>query len=193
MPWNDRTKRRLKVRNLDILMPCVIRDRQHGGKRANQAQHFAAGRFSKAIVETGGCARRSVVDPGKRGAPPTHGPTDLRIGQSAASRYSTDLRQGVQGRRLLADPTRRGSYRSHRTDHQRHWSFHAHRWLSRKITRRCFFYVARADPATLYREVLQRNIEFCDLQDDRRELLTTRCRGLFYDCHLDHALAKNPF
>jgi DNA-binding transcriptional LysR family regulator len=68
MPWNDRVKRRLRLRDLDILM-AIIETGSMGkaAKRLNVSQPAV----SKAIVELEDALGVQLFDRGRRGVVPT--------------------------------------------------------------------------------------------------------------------------
>src|SRR5246127_1756003 len=100
MPWNERTKRRLKLRDLDILMAVI--EAGSMGKAANRL-NISQPAVSKAIVELEDALGVPLVDRSKRGAAPT--PYGLALGKRSVAIFN-DLRQGVQDVDFLADPTK---------------------------------------------------------------------------------------
>src|SRR3979409_1640756 len=109
MPWNDRTKRRLKLRDLDILLAVV-----ETGSMGKAAGRLAISQpaVSKAIVELEDALGVQLVDRSRRGCAPTvHG--EALAKRSVA--IFNDLRQGVQDIDFLSDPTK-GEIRVGATD-----------------------------------------------------------------------------
>src|SRR5215470_19579020 len=109
MPWDDRTKRRLKLRDLDILL-AVVETGSMGkaAKRLNTSQPAV----SKAVVELEDALGVRLVDRSRRGVVPT--PYGLALSKRSVAIFN-DLRQGVQDIDFLADPTR-GEIRIGMTD-----------------------------------------------------------------------------
>src|SRR5262245_31057039 len=100
MPWNDRTKRRLKLRDLDILMAVI--DTGSMGKAADRL-NVSQPAVSKAIVELEDALGVQLMDRSRRGVVPTA--FGLALGKRSVAIFN-DLRQGVQDIDFLADPTR---------------------------------------------------------------------------------------
>src|SRR5215470_2508238 len=100
MPWDDRTKRRLKLRDLDVLL-AVVETGSMGkaAKRLNISQPA----ISKAIVELEDALGVRLVDRSRRGIEPT--PYGLALQKRGISIFN-DLRQGVQDIDFLSDPTK---------------------------------------------------------------------------------------
>ena len=90
MPWDDRTKRRLKLRDLDILL-AVVETGSMGkaAKRLNTSQPAV----SKAVVELEDALGVRLVDRSRRGVVPT--PYGLALAKHSVAIFN-DLRQGVQ-------------------------------------------------------------------------------------------------
>src|SRR3954462_4875798 len=100
MPWNDRTKRRLKLRDLDILMAVIdARSMGKAAKRLNVSQPA----ISKAIAEMEDALGVHLVDRSRSGIEPT--PYGLALQKRSVSIFN-DLRQGVQDIDFLIDPTK---------------------------------------------------------------------------------------
>src|SRR5262245_45056944 len=100
MPWNDRTKRRLKLRDLDILM--AVLETGSMGKAADRL-NTSQPAVSKAIVELEDALGVQLVDRSRRGVVAT--PYGLALGRRSVAIFN-DLRQGVQDIDFLADPTK---------------------------------------------------------------------------------------
>jgi len=99
MPWNDRTKRRLKLRDLDILMAVI--ETGSMGKAASRLG-ISQPAVSKAMVELETALGVKLVDRSRRGVAPTlYG---LALGKRSIAIFN-DLRQGVQDIDFLSDPT----------------------------------------------------------------------------------------
>src|SRR3954469_6406202 len=153
MPWNERTKRRLKLRDLDMLMTVIeIGSMGKAAKRLNVTQPAV----SKAIVELEDALGVKLLDRGRRGAIPT--PYGAALARRSVAIFN-DLRQGVQEIDFLSDPTA-GDVRIGTTDPVMAAIVGpAIDRLSRKYPRVCFHVVA-GDTAQLYAEVAARNVEF---------------------------------
>src|SRR5712691_9752206 len=109
MPWNDRTKRRLKLRDLDILMAII--ETGSMGKAASRL-NISQPAVSKAVVELEDALGVQLVDRSRRGVAPT--PYGLALGKRSVAIFN-DLRQGVQEIDFLSDPTK-GEIRLGTTD-----------------------------------------------------------------------------
>jgi DNA-binding transcriptional LysR family regulator len=152
MPWNERTKRRLKLRDLDIFTTLI--DAGSMGKAASRL-NVSQPAVSKAIAELEAALGVRLVDRGRRGIMPTLYGLAL---QKRSIAIFNDLRQSVQDIEFLSDPTT-GEIRVGTTDPvsvaivspciDR---------LSRKYPRMSFHVVA-GDTAALYRDVMDRNVE----------------------------------
>jgi DNA-binding transcriptional LysR family regulator len=153
MPWNDRTKRRLKLRDLDILLAVV-----ETGSMGKAAGRLAISQpaVSKAIVELEDALGVQLVDRSRRGVVPT------AYGEALAKRsvaIFNDLRQGVQDIDFLSDPTK-GEIRVGATDPI------VVAVLSPAINRLSAkypgmtFHAVTGDASRLYRDVLEREVEF---------------------------------
>src|SRR5499433_774349 len=152
MPWDDRTKRRLKLRDLDVLL-AVVETGSMGkaGKRLNISQPAV----SKAVVELEDALGVRLVDRSRRGVVPTS--YGLALAKRSVAVFN-DLRQGVQDIDFLTDPTK-GEIRVGTTDPLMVAIVApAIDRLSRKYPR-MFFDVVTGDTASLYRDVAARNIE----------------------------------
>src|SRR5882724_11775961 len=185
MPWDDRTKRRLKLRDLDILL-AVVETGSMGkaAKRLNTSQPAV----SKAIVELEDALGVRLVDRSRRGVMPTlYG---LALGKRGVAIFN-DLRQGVQDIDFLADPTT-GEIRIGATEPiavaivspvvDR---------LSRQYPRMCFHAIA-GDTATLYRELTERNVELVISRMIGRLPDDLNAEILFDDSLAVVTAAKNP-
>jgi DNA-binding transcriptional LysR family regulator len=153
MPWNDRVKRRLKLRDLDILM-AVIETGSMG--KAARRLNISQPAISKAIVELEGALGVRLFDRGQRGVVPT--PYGLALRSRSVSIFN-DLRQGVQDIDFIADPTK-GEIRIGMTEPIMSAIVSpVIDGLSRNYPR-MFFHIVAGDNATLYTDVAERNIEF---------------------------------
>ncbi len=152
MPWDDRVKRRLKLRDLDILM-AVIAAKSMG--RAASRLNMSQPAVSKAVADLEHTLGVHLLDRSHRGVEPT------AYGLALAKRgvvLFNELRQGVQDIEFLADPTA-GELRIGATEPisaaivapvvDR---------LSRQYSR-MVFHVVTGDTFDLCRKVTDRNIE----------------------------------
>jgi len=185
MPWNERTKRRLKLRDLEILTALI--DTGSMGKAASRL-NISQPAVSKAIAELEGALGVRLVDRSRRGITPT--PFGLALHKRSVAIFN-DLRQGVQDIDFLSDPTQ-GEIRIGTTEPvavaivgpciDR---------LSRKY-QRMHFHVVAGDTARLYRELMDRNVALVisrmigPLPDD------LAAEVLFYDSFAVVTSAKNP-
>jgi DNA-binding transcriptional LysR family regulator len=99
VPWDDRIKRRLKLRDIDILMAVI-----EAGSMGK-----AAGRFnmtqpavSKVIAELEQTLGVQLLDRSRRGVEPT--PHGLALTKRGVAIFD-ELRQGIQDLDFLSDPT----------------------------------------------------------------------------------------
>src|SRR5215469_6373344 len=152
MPWNERTRRRLKLRDLDILATLI--DAGSMGKAAARL-NVSQPAVSKAIAELEAALGVRLVDRGRRGITPT--PYGLALKKRSVAIFN-DLRQGVQDIEFLSDPTT-GEIRIGSTEP-----------ISVALVSPCIdrlsrrhlrmrFHVVAGDTATLCREVMDRNVE----------------------------------
>jgi DNA-binding transcriptional LysR family regulator len=185
MPWNERIKRRLKLRDLDVLATLI--DAGSMGKAASRL-NVSQPAVSKAIAELEAALGVRLVDRGRRGITPT--PYGRALQKRSVAIFN-DLRQSVQDIEFLSDPTT-GEIRIGSTDPvsvaivspciDR---------LSRKHPRMSFHVVA-GDTAGLYREVMDRNVELAicrmigPLPDD------LAAEVLFHDALAILTSARNP-
>ena len=99
MPWNDRTKRRLKLRDLDILTAVI--DTGSMGRAAGHL-NISQPAVSKAIAELERSLGVRLVDRSRRGIVPT--PFGVALKKRSVAIFN-DLRQSVQDIDFLSDPT----------------------------------------------------------------------------------------
>jgi DNA-binding transcriptional LysR family regulator len=99
MPWDDRVKRHLKLRDLDILMTV----QQAGGiGKAAAHLHMSQPAVSKAIADLEQALGVRLLERSRRGAEPT--PFGLALIKRGFSVFD-ELRGGVQDIDFLSDPT----------------------------------------------------------------------------------------
>jgi len=185
MPWNERTKRRLKLRDLDVLATLI--DAGSMGKAASRL-NVSQPAVSKAVAELEHALGVRLVDRGRRGITPT--PYGLALRKRSVAIFN-DLRQSVQDIEFLSDPTT-GELRIGTTDPvsvalvspciDR---------LSRKYPRMSF-HVTAGDTAGLYRMAMDRDVELAicrmigPLPDD------LAAEVLFHDSLAVLTSARNP-
>jgi DNA-binding transcriptional LysR family regulator len=185
MPWNDRTKRRLKLRDLDILTALI--DTGSMGKAAGRL-NISQPAVSKAIAELESALGVRLVDRSRRGITPT--PFGLALKKRSVAIFN-DLRQSVQDIDFLSDPTT-GEIRVGTTEPvsaaiitpcvDR---------LSRRYPRMTFHVVA-GDTARLYRELQERNVELVVARMIGTLPDELAAEVLFYDSFAVLASATHP-
>src|SRR5438477_11958442 len=102
MPWNDRTKRRLKLRDLDIITALI--DAGSMGKAAGRL-NISQPAVSKAVAELESALGVRLVDRGPRGIVPTT--FGLALQKRSVAIFNA-LRQSVQYIDCLSDPATAG-------------------------------------------------------------------------------------
>src|SRR5438046_1667271 len=99
MPWNDRIKRHLKLRDLDILIAVV----QTGAMgRAATRLHMSQPAVSKAVADLEHIFGVRLLHRSRRGAEPT--PYGLALIKRGFALFD-ELRRSVEDIDFLADPT----------------------------------------------------------------------------------------
>ena len=185
MPWNDRLKRRLKLRDLDIL--TALLDTGSMGKAANRLG-VSQPAVSKAIAELERTLGVRLVDRSRRGVVPT--PYGLALKNRSIAIFN-DLRQGVAEIDFLSDPTK-GEIRIGATDPiMAAIVSPAIDRLSQKYPK-LVFHVVIGDTPMLYKDVSERNIEFaiCRMLGQLPKELAAEI--LFYDVFAVMTAASNP-
>ena len=185
MPWDDRTKRRLKLRDLDILLAVV-----ETGSMGKAAKHLNISQpaVTKAIIELEDALGVRLVDRSRRGVVPT--PYGLALAKRGVVIFN-DLRQGIQDIDFLSDPTK-GEIRIGTTDPiATAIVLPAIDTLSRKYPQ-MFFHLISGDTTELYRSVSERNIEFAVCRMIGRLPDELAADVLFYDALSIVTSAKNP-
>jgi DNA-binding transcriptional LysR family regulator len=185
MPWNDRIKRRLKLRDLDILMAVI-----EAGSMGKAASRLGISQpaISKAIVELEDALGVQLFDRGQRGVVPTSYGLALR---TRSVSIFNDLRQGVQDIDFIADPTR-GEIRIGTTEPVMSAIVSpVIDALSRNYPR-MFFHIVAGDTATLYADVAERKIEvaICRMIGHLPDELAAEV--LFHDSVAVMTAAANP-
>src|SRR5437899_4383664 len=185
MPWNDRVKRRLKLRDLDILAALVDTGSMgRAAKRLNVSQPAV----SKAIAELERALGVRLVDRNRRAiTPTTYG---FALARRSVAIFN-DLRLGIHEIDFLADPTK-GEIRIGSTEPI------AAAILTPVIDRlsrnypQLRFHAIGGDNASLYKDVTERNIELaiCRLIGPLPDELSAEI--LFYDSFVILTAASNP-
>jgi DNA-binding transcriptional LysR family regulator len=185
MPWNERIKRRLKLRDLNILMAVI--EAGSMGKAANRLA-ISQSAVSKSIVELEDALGVQLVDRSRRGVVPT--PYGLALAKRSTAIFN-DLRQGVQDIDFLSDPTTGEIHIGATEAIVAALVAPVIDRLSRKYPR-MFFRLSTGGTATLYKDVADRNIELavCRIIGRLPEELTAET--LFYDSFVIATAAKNP-
>jgi len=185
MPWNDRTKRQLKLRDLDILMVVV----QAGGMgKAARRLDMSQPAVSKAIADLEHTLGVRLVLRTQKGIEPT--PYGLALVKRGVAMFN-ELRQGVQDIEFLADPTA-GELRIGATEplavaivapviEQ----------LSRQYPRMAF-QVVGGDLLGTYRNIEERNVEFVISRVSGALPDGCAAETLFYDSMVVATGANNP-
>src|SRR5215470_5992116 len=185
MPWNDRIKRRLKLRDLDVLSALIETGTM--GKAAGRL-NVSQPAVSKAIAELERALGVRLVDRSRRGIVPTA--FGLALGKRSVAIFN-DLRQGVQEIDFLSDPTK-GEIRLGTTEPiGAAIVTPAIDRLSRKYRQMIFHFVG-GDTATLYREVAERNVELAICRMIGRLPDELAAEILFSDSFVVLTAATNP-
>jgi DNA-binding transcriptional LysR family regulator len=99
VPWSDRLKRQLKLRDLDILMAIV---QARGMGKAAAQLHISQPAISKAIADLEQTLGVRLLERSRRGAEPTpYGTALIKRGFTVFD----ELRRGIEDIDLLSDPT----------------------------------------------------------------------------------------
>jgi DNA-binding transcriptional LysR family regulator len=177
MPWDERTKRRLKLRDLDILL-AVVETGSMGkaAKRLNISQPAV----SKAVVELEDALGVRLLDRGRRGVVPTA--YGLALAKHSVTIFN-DLRHGIQA----TGEVRIGTTEPIATA----IVLPAIDKLSRKYPQ-ISFHVVPGDTASLYKDVSERNIELAICRMIGRLPDELAADVLFYDAFSIVTSAKNP-
>ncbi len=185
MPWTERTKRRLKLRDLEVLM-AVIKT----GSMGKAAKHLGISQpgVSKSIVELEDALGVRLLDRSRRGIVPTlYGLALQRQGDAVFN----ELRQAVQHIDFLVDPTK-GEIRIGTTDPIAiSLASPIINALSRENPK-MFFHVVSGDTLTLYSDVADRRVDFavCRMIGTLPNELAAEV--LFHDAFAVMASAENP-
>jgi DNA-binding transcriptional LysR family regulator len=185
MPWNDRTKRRLKLRDLDILLAVI-----ETGSMGKAAKRLAISQpaVSKAIVDLESALGVRLLDRSRRGVLTT--PYGLALAKRGVAIFN-DLRQGVQDIDFLADPNK-GEIRIGATEPIVTAIFSP---VIDRMSRKhpgMVFHVIAGDTASLYRNVLERETELAVCRMIGRLPEELQAEILFYDSFQIMTSARNP-
>jgi DNA-binding transcriptional LysR family regulator len=153
MPWDERIKRHLSLRDLDILMAVM-----HAGGMGKAALrlHMSQPSVSKAVADLERTLGVRLLDRSRRGAEPT--PYGLALIKRGFAVFD-ELRQGVEDIDFLSDPSA-GEIRLGAPEPIAAAIVSP---VVDQLTRqypRLNFYVAAGDTGLLYRRLAERNIEF---------------------------------
>jgi DNA-binding transcriptional LysR family regulator len=175
MPWDDRIRRRLKLRDLDILM-AVVQTGSMG--KAARLFNMSQPAVSKMIADLERTLGVRLVDRSRRGVEPTqYGRALVRRGVAVFD----ELRQGVEDLDYLSDPTA-GELRVGSTEPIAVAIVSpVIDWLSRQYPRMTFHLIAD-NTGALYRELAARNIE----------LALSRITGPPDEVHSEQILFHDP-
>jgi len=185
MPWDERLRRRVKLRDLDLLM-AVIQTQSMG--RAASIHNISQPAVSKAIAELEHTLGVRLLERFRKGVEPTsHG---AALAKRSAAIFE-ELRQGVQDLDFISDPSV-GSLRIGATEPTS--SAIVSTVIQRLSTTypRMNFYVVTGDSTTLYRELEARNIEMAMLRLTEPVKRQHAVENLFYDDLVVVAGASNP-
>jgi DNA-binding transcriptional LysR family regulator len=185
VPWDDRIKRRLKLRDLDILMAVI----EAGGMgKAAHRLNLSQPAVSKAVADLEQALGVRLLDRSHQGVEATpYGRALVKRGVAAFD----ELRHGVQDIEFLADPTA-GELRLG-TTHPIAVALVAP--IIDRLTRqhpRMAFHVAIDDAGAMYRELEQRNIEFVISRIVGQPAERYSTETLFHDSAVVVGGASNP-
>src|ERR1044072_9207998 len=185
MPWTERTRRRLKLRDLDVLLSVI-----ETGTMGKAAKHLGISQpgISKSIVELEDALGVRLLDRSRRGIVPTA--YGLALQRQGAAVFN-ELRQAVQHIDFLADPTK-GEIRIGTTDPL------AISLMSPVIDAlsrehpKMFFNIVSGGTGELYSAVADRRVEFavCRMIGSLPNELAAEI--LFHDAFAVMASAENP-
>ncbi len=185
MPWTARTRRRLKLRDLEVLMSVI-----ETGSMGKAAKHLGISQpgVSKSIVELEDALGVRLLDRNRRGVVAT--PYGLALQRQGAAVFN-ELRQAVQHIDFLADPTK-GEVRIGTTDPIAvSLVSPVINALSRENPK-MNFHVVSGDTVTLCGDVADRRVDFavCRMIGTLPNELVSEI--LFHDAFAVMASAENP-
>ena len=174
MPWDERLRRRVKLRDLDLLM-AVIQTQSMG--KAASIHNISQPAVSKAIAELEQTLGVRLLERFRKGVEPTL--QGAALARRCAAIFE-ELRQGVQDLDFISDPAV-GNLRIGATEPASSTivSSVIHR-LSATYPRMSFD-VVTGDATTLYRELEARNIEMAMLRLTEPVKRQHAVENLFYD------------
>ena len=185
MPWTERTKRRLKLRDLDVLMAVI--ETGSMGKAAKRLGISQPG-VSKAIVELEDALGVRLLDRSRRGIVPT--PYGVALQRQGAAVFG-ELRQAVRHIDFIADPTK-GEIRIGTTDPL---AISIVSPVIDALSREhpnMSFHVTSGGSAELYSAVADRRVEFAVCRMIGRLPNDLAAEVLFHDAFAVMASAENP-
>jgi LysR family pca operon transcriptional activator len=185
VPWTERTKRRLKLRDLDVLMAVI--ETGSMGKAAKRLGISQPG-VSKAIVELEDALGVRLLDRSRRGIVAT--PYGVALQRQGAAVFG-ELRQAVQHIDFLTDPTK-GEIRIGSTDPLAISIVSpVIDGLSREHPK-MFFHVVSGGTDELYSAVADRRVEFAVCRMIGRLPDELAAEVLFHDAFAVMASTENP-
>ena len=186
MPWNDRIRNRLRLRDLDILMAVI--DAGSMGKAAARF-NMTQPAVSKVIADLEHTLGVRLVERSRRGVEPT--PHGLALGKRGVAVFD-ELQQGVQDLDLLSDPTA-GEIRIGCTEPiaAAIVSPVVDR-LTRQYPRVAFHVLADGVPAVLEQELAQRKLELIITRVSDPIAADQSAEILFHDTLVVATGAKHP-
>ena len=175
LPWDDRIRRRLRLRDLDILMAVI-----DAGSMSKAAARFNMTQpaVTKVIADLEHTLGARLVNRSRRGVEPTpHGLALVKRG----TRYSTSC--GTASRTSTFSPIRQ---RAKSASAARRWwrppsSGRSLDRLSQQYPRMVFHVVAADAPVLLHRDLSERKVELADLADRRSDRGGGMAEILFHD------------
>jgi DNA-binding transcriptional LysR family regulator len=185
MPWTERTRRRLKLRDLEVLMTVI--ETGSMGKAARRLGISQPG-VSKSIVELEDALGVRLLDRSRRGIVPTAYGLAL---QRQGSVVFNELKQAVQHIDFIADPTK-GEIRIGTTDAL---AISVVSPVIDALARehpKMFFHVTSGGTAELYSAVADRRVEFAVCRMIGRLPDELAAEVLFHDAFAVMASAENP-
>lgn len=185
MPWTERIKRRLKLRDLEVLM-AVIETGTMG--KASKRLGISQPAVSKAIVELEDTLGVRLLDRNRRGVEAT--PYGLALQRQGAAVFG-ELRQAVQHIDFIADPTK-GEIRFGSTDPL---AISVMSPIIDGLSRqhpKMTFHVVSGGTDELYTAVAERRVEFAVCRMIGRLPDELAAEVLFHDAFAIMASVENP-
>jgi DNA-binding transcriptional LysR family regulator len=187
MPWDDRLRSRLKLRDLDVLLAVI----ETGGigkaaRRLNISQPAA----SKAIADLERMVGVRLLDRSRQGIAPT--PQGLALGRRGTAVFD-ELRQGVKDMDFLSDPNV-GEIRIGSTEPLAAGPIAA--TIDRLVRRHpgFTFHAIQGDTATLMRRLEERDIELAVARVYAPDVVAhMNVEVLYHDLLVVAAGARNPW